>query len=190
MELHEAHERARDVFDRAVTEVTDWSAPTPCTDWTTRDLVNHLVSEQLWVPHLVTGETTAQVGPRYDGDLLGDDPAAAWRSASDTSRRAWADVPDDHPVHLSYATVPARDYRWQMTLDLAIHGWDLASATNHNPLIGEALSQALIDEFTDHITQWADSGIFAPPHPVTPTADPQNRLIALTGRNPNWHPPR
>ncbi|PPK66906.1 TIGR03086 family metal-binding protein [Actinokineospora auranticolor] len=188
MELTTAHDRARDVFDRAVGAVRDWDGPTACGAWNARELVNHLVSEQLWVPHLVGGETIEQVGDRYDGDLVGDDPVGAWARASEVSRVAWAGVPDDRDVHLSYATVPARDYRWQMILDLAVHGWDLTAATDHDPAIGDALAEALLAEFTPEIARWEGTGIFAAPVPVPDHADATTRLLALTGRDPAWQP--
>ncbi|GLZ36790.1 TIGR03086 family metal-binding protein [Actinokineospora sp. NBRC 105648] len=166
MDLRDAHDRSRDVFDRAAHRVSDWAAATPCGDWTTRDLVNHLVSEQLWVPHLVGGETVEQVGDRYDGDLVGSDPVAAWVAAAETARAAWAEVPDDRPVHLSFGTVPAAEYRWQMVMDLAVHGWDLATATGGEALVGEELSTALLDEFTDQVAQWQGTSMFARPVPV------------------------
>ncbi|WIE62491.1 maleylpyruvate isomerase N-terminal domain-containing protein [Curtobacterium sp. MCLR17_032] len=33
-------------FGRRVAAVTDWDAPTPDSEWTTRDLVAHVVDEQ------------------------------------------------------------------------------------------------------------------------------------------------
>jgi uncharacterized protein (TIGR03086 family) len=66
-----------------------WTAPTPCTEWTVRDLVNHLVGEHLWAPHLLRGETVEQVGDRYEGDVLGKDPVAAWDAAAEASLAAW-----------------------------------------------------------------------------------------------------
>ena len=67
-----------------------WTAPTPCTDWSVRDLVNHVTGEHLWAPHLLDGETIAQVGDRYDGDVLGDSPVAAWERAADGFARCLA----------------------------------------------------------------------------------------------------
>ncbi|HEY0869487.1 MAG TPA: maleylpyruvate isomerase N-terminal domain-containing protein, partial [Acidothermaceae bacterium] len=73
-----------DTFGAKVTAITPdrWLRATPCTDWSVRDVVNHVTSEHLWVPHLLRGETIAQVGSRYDGDVLGDDPVYAWERAS------------------------------------------------------------------------------------------------------------
>jgi hypothetical protein len=53
--LLDSHGRTLAWFDRTVRLVrTDqWDNPTPCTEWAVRDVVNHIVSEQLWVPHLL-----------------------------------------------------------------------------------------------------------------------------------------
>src|SRR5665213_1363632 len=82
-----------------------WAAPTPCTDWSVRDLVNHVTGEHLWAPHLLDGETIAQVGDRYDGDVLGDSPLTAWESAADASRAAWLSTSPGAVVHLSLTLI-------------------------------------------------------------------------------------
>jgi hypothetical protein len=76
VELLDAHRRAMAGFDRVVHHVREdqWDGPTPCTEWSVRAVVNHLVAEQLWVPHLLRGETLADVGDRHEGDVLGADP--------------------------------------------------------------------------------------------------------------------
>lgn len=136
MELLDAHAQAMDVFDRAMHKVglTDWDSPTPCTDWAVRDLVNHIVVEQLWVPDMLAGRTMAEVGDKFDGDQLHDDPPGAWQEASQTARAAWLQPGAvDRTVHLSFGDERAEEYGWQMTTDLAVHGWDLATATAWTP---------------------------------------------------------
>ena len=68
----------------------NWSAPTPCADWDVRQLVNHVVGEDRWTKPLVNGRTIAEVGGSLDGDLLGDQPVAAARSAADEAVEAVA----------------------------------------------------------------------------------------------------
>lgn len=82
-------------FDRRVRAVRpeQWADPTPCTEWDVRALVNHLVTEQLWAPLLLDGATIEDIGDRFDGDQLGDDPVAAWASAATATLEAFA-APD------------------------------------------------------------------------------------------------
>ena len=65
----------------AVTE-TQWAAETPNADWDVRTLVNHVVGEMLWVPSVLDGKTIAEVGDRFDGDVLGDKPRVTAASAA------------------------------------------------------------------------------------------------------------
>ncbi len=174
------------VFDRTIHRVgaDQWDAPTPCTDWTVRDLVNHLVNEQLWVPHLLGGATLAEVGDRFDGDLLGDDPIGAWEPAAAQARAAWtAPGATGTRVHVSFGQIDASEYGWQMTMDLAVHGWDLAAAIGVPQPIGDELAEALIAEFEPQVEGMQGYGIFAPPVSVSADAPAPKRLLALLGRD-------
>ena len=185
MELLDAHGEAMAVFDRAVRAIEDdqWDTPTPCTEWSVRDLLNHLVVEQLWVPPLLDGATIDQVGDRFEGDQLGSDPVARWSAASAAAREAWTRPGAlDGRVHLSFGLAPATEYGWQMTLDLAVHGWDMAVGSPDGP--HDELARSLLDVFEPDIPSWRDSGLFAPPVAVGADAGPATRLIALLGRQP------
>ena len=78
-----AHRSALRQFDDRVQIIRDdqWNNATPDTEWDVTALVRHLVYEQLWVPELLAGRTIAEVGDALDGDILGDDPKAAWTAA-------------------------------------------------------------------------------------------------------------
>ena len=75
-DIPELHRRACDQVTSRVERIAagQWDLPTPCTEWNVRDLLRHLVSGTSWVGPLVEGCTIAEVGDRFDGDLLGDDP--------------------------------------------------------------------------------------------------------------------
>ena len=89
-----------------------WQAATPDEDWTVRDLVNHLVGEDLRAPPLLAGSTIAGVGDRFEGDVLGSEPGAAWTAASAAAVRAvGADDAMDRIVHLSFGGFPAASTR-------------------------------------------------------------------------------
>jgi uncharacterized protein (TIGR03086 family) len=187
MDLLDAHGQARDVFDRAMHKVglTDWDSPTPCSEWTVRDLVNHIVSEQLWVPDLLAGHTIEEVGDKYDGDQLGDDPLRMWRESSEAARAAWlAPGAVERSVHLSFGTVAAPEYGWQLTTDLAVHGWDLASPLGADAGISDELATAILEYIEPQVASWSSLSMFADPVPVPADADPATRLIGLLGRQP------
>ena len=100
-------------FDARVQQIGDhqWQAATPDEDWAVRDLVNHVVGEDLWAPPLLAGSTIAEVGDRFDGDVLGADPKAAWTAASAGAVRAVAEQGAmDRIVDLSFGDFPGRDY--------------------------------------------------------------------------------
>ncbi|NLU68093.1 TIGR03086 family protein [Streptomyces sp. HNM0574] len=188
MQLMDAFDTAFDEWDRLVHQVEErhWAAPTPCADWDVRELLNHLISEHLWAPHLLGGATLTEVGDRFDGDLTGTDPVAAWTEAAAGSRSAFhAPRALDGTVYVSSGQIPAALYCWQMTTDLAVHGWDLAHGlgiTGH--VIDDALATALYERAVPQIEEWQDLGIFDPPVTVPEDASPQDHLVALLGRTP------
>lgn len=187
MELIDAFDAAFTEWDRLVHEVRDdqWENPTPCTDWNVRDLVNHLVGEHLWAPHLLSGETIADVGDRYTGDVLGDSPVAAWERAGGASRSAFHRKGALHgDVHATGGKIPATDYAWQMTSDLTVHGWDLAQGIGRRSRMRDELADAVHAHVEPQAAGWQQAGIFDPPVPVPDDVVPQDRLVALLGRRP------
>ena len=187
MNLLDAHGQAMAVFDQAMHKVglTDWDSPTPCTDWTVRELVNHIVSEQAWAPDVLAGRTAAEVGDKYDGDQLRDDPLQAWGESSDAARAAWLQPGAiDRIVHLSFGDASAEEYGWQMTTDLTVHGWDLATALGADAGIPDELASAVLKYVEPQVSAWSRTGMFAAPVPVADDAAPATRLIALLGRRP------
>src|SRR3954454_19862983 len=120
MDVIEAYRRSLAGFAETVRQVRpdQWDQPTPCPDWNVRALVNHVVSEELWSVPLLSGATVADVGDRFDGDLLGADPTAA---GEDAVRQAEAAVDEpgvlSRTVHLSFGDFPAEEYLRQLLAD-------------------------------------------------------------------------
>jgi len=185
MDLINIHARALAEFGRRVAELRPEQRhdPTPCTDWDVDALVSHLVNEQLWVPPMLAGETVEQVGDRFDGDLLGDQPFEAWQRAAEAAHEAFAE-PDAlaRPVHLSYGDRPAADYLLEMVSDLVIHAWDLARGLGVDDRLDPELVELVYSRTEPQVSGLAASGLFAPPVAVSDDADRQTRLLALYGR--------
>ncbi|MFH0243818.1 TIGR03086 family metal-binding protein [Streptomyces sp. HK10] len=187
MERLDALERGYAEFGRRVRSVRDdqWDAPTPCTEWTVRDLVRHLVAEHLWAPRLLRGATLEEVGDRFDGDVLGDDPRAAWRRAAEESRAAFhrPGALDGH-VHTSDGPRPAADYAREMTTDLTVHAWDLARGVGADDRLDEELARYVYEAVRPVADSLRDTGLFGEPVGAGEGAGVQDRLVALLGRRP------
>lgn len=187
MELINAFDTAYADWDRLVHQVgtEQWHAGTPCTDWSVRDLVNHLVGEHLWAPQLLGGATVEEVGDRFDGDVVGDEPVAAWEKAGEASRSAFhREGALDGSVQVTGGRERAEQYGWQMTTDLAVHGWDLARGIGDAARMPDRLARELLARAEPVVGTDGIPGIFAPPVDVAASATAQERLLALLGRQP------
>lgn len=177
--------QACDVFDARIRAVRagQWSAPTPCADWNVRQLVNHVVVEDLWVPSLLSGKTIAEVGDAFDGDQLGDDPVATWATAATAGRAAVAE-PDVEArvVHLSYGDERAAEYLMQMFADHLIHAWDLATAVGADTTLPADLVEACESWFAGREEAYRAAGAIGERVPVPAGTDRQTRLLAAFGR--------
>ncbi len=82
-EISEQYQRLSDEFANKIAKVPDdkWSAPSPCPDWTARDVVQHVVDTQ----GMFLGFVGKELGSIPSVD---DDPAAAWDAARAKTQRA------------------------------------------------------------------------------------------------------
>jgi uncharacterized protein (TIGR03086 family) len=183
-DLKELHRRNLDRFGTHVVGAGDdqWNGPTPCTEWDVRMLVNHLVSENLWMPPLLEGLTIADVGGRLDGDLLGDDPRSAWDASAKEAGVAVQAVDLGTTVHVSYGDITAESYIFEVMTDLAIHGWDLARAVGGDETMDPETLDVLFDHFKPREEALKASGAFGPRVDPPPGASKQTQLLAVFGR--------
>jgi uncharacterized protein (TIGR03086 family) len=180
------YRRAVDGFGQRVMAIGggDWDRPTPCTDWTVRQLVHHLIYEELWAPPLLEGKTIAEIGDRYEGDILGADPQAAWKESADAALAAATPEALGRTVHLSFGDFPGEGYLGQLTADHLIHAWDLARGIGGDERLDPELVEFVHDFLAPQVEQWRGAGVFGPAVDVPADADLQTKLLAVTGRAP------
>ncbi|OKK22489.1 hypothetical protein AMK16_05055 [Streptomyces sp. CB00455] len=184
--LLDRHAEALRLFGERLRAVGDgqWDAPTPCSEWTVRDLVDHVTGEQLWVPPLVAeGRTVEEVGDAFSGDVLGEDPVAAWETASAAAHAAFA-APGalDRTVRLSQGPAEGSAYCADLITDCAVHAWDLARAVGVDDRLPQDLVAFAAERVAPHADELAASGMFAAPVEVPAGADAQTALLGLMGR--------
>ncbi len=130
--------------------------------WTVRDLVNHVTYENLWTVPLMGGATIEEVGDRFEGDVLGDDPIGVGPGGGPGRHRVGgrAAAPGGI-VHLSFGETPKEEYAMQLAADNLVHGWDLAAATGGDTRMDPHLVHAIVDWFDDREELYRGGGAIA-----------------------------
>ena len=190
--------RAADLYDEALPAVTDWEAATPCSDWAAREVLAHVVEEQLWVPGLLAGGTVDEVADDLEDrirrlhEASGPDLVTDWHAIRPPVAASWRGTPGDDEVHLSYGRAPAEHYLAQQVFDLAVHAWDLAVSQGMDLGWGDELGRAVLDFVRADLADDPAPELFDPPVPGFdgPGVSARDTALALTGRDPSAWPAR
>ena len=189
MELVTLHRRVVEHWAARVAAVRkdQWGDPTPCTEWSVRQLVNHVVGEELWTVPLLRGGTIDEVGSQFDGDVLGGEPLGRARVAADEAVAAVDElVPGGGHVQLSYGKEDMGEYVRQLCADHLIHGWDLAAATGGDMSMDPELVAEVGAWFAEREAMYRSGGAIGPR--LTGEGDPRSDLLARFGRDSRWRP--
>ena len=187
MDLAELHRRTVESWEARVAGIgqDDWERATPCSEWDVRALVSHVVGEDLWTTPIAEGRTMEEVGDRFDGDVLGDDPQGAASRAAEGAVAAVAEhLPGQGTVHLSFGEVPIDEYVWQVATDHLIHSWDLACATGQDRTLDAEVVDAVSAWFAEREDMYRAAGVVGPR--TDADGDGQSHLLAGFGRDPGW----
>lgn len=164
-------------------------APTPCSEYDVHKLINHLL---FWGPSLEGAAHKKPVTPPAeseqdvdlaDGDWKGKVEAqtagivAAWSQPAAWEGTTQMGGPMELPASMIGAMVLG---------ELVVHGWDLARATGQVPAWDDEILTRVLDEVEKTADQGREMGIYAAPVPVPDTAPVLDRILGLTGRDPDW----
>jgi uncharacterized protein (TIGR03086 family) len=157
--------------------VDQWPRPTPCEQWTVRELVVHVVETHRRVLSLID----APVGGPAAAD---GDPGPAWDAVTFAVREALADP------ERAASPVPSRGGTQRfdelvgglLTIDTLCHAWDLARATGQDEMMPESVVAHA------HETLRALDGAIRVPGGFAAAIEPaegasaQTRFLNFTGR--------
>jgi uncharacterized protein (TIGR03086 family) len=184
-DIAQLHRRALDETRSVVarTDRVQWADTTPCAGWDVQALLNHLVSGNLWAAELGSGHTIEEVGDRLGGEVLGNDALAAY-DASAKAAAATFESPGalDAPCAVSYGPVPGSVYCGHRFVDVLIHGWDLAVATDQDSTLEPELVVAAFGLLQEQADMVRASGMFGNDLAAPANAGAQTRLLAFIGR--------
>ncbi len=185
MDALELYRIGTDAFDRHVHAIREdqWGLPTPCSEWDVRALVHHLVYETVWIAPLIQGMSVASVGDRFEGDLLGDDPKAAWSRTLSVARAALGEPGAlERMVGLSTRDITGQAYCLEVAVDGGLHSWDLARAIGADETIPPEIIDAAFDLLRPIIEAGESGDSYGTRIQIPDDADPQTRILALIGR--------
>jgi uncharacterized protein (TIGR03086 family) len=185
-DIAELHAQALDATGRIVAGIPPgrWDAGTPCQGWDVRALLNHVVSGNLWAAELAAGGTIEGVGDRFDGDVLGTDPAGSYDASAAAAAAAFRRPGAlDAPCAVSYGPVPGSVYAGHRFLDVFIHGWDLAAATGQDTTLDPGLMEACREVIEPQLELFRQAGAIGEALSAAPDATAQSRFLAALGRS-------
>jgi len=167
------------------TEPSQLSLPSPCAEWTVRDVLNHITGGSTMFAVCVEEGSVPDdlLGKLMGGDNLGDDYVGAWEAASTRAVAAF-EVPGalDKMMKLPFGEMPAGVALNIAVFDVLTHAADIASATNQT-IDNTALVEKAME--VGHQMIGPDlrvPGIFEPEQPAPEGATPTVRLLAFAGR--------
>jgi uncharacterized protein (TIGR03086 family) len=174
-----AHQRAQDVFAGVLANVNLdlLGGPTPCTEWTTYDLIEHVIGGN------------ELVGPWGGGpDAPADRPVDlmdAFRASAGAAQEFFARPEGLTSMYkLPFAELPGQIFIGLRTTDVLTHAWDLAAATGQPTDLDPELSTeqlAAVRAFVGPQFRGPDKPFHAE-QPCSSERAPADQLAAFLGR--------
>jgi uncharacterized protein (TIGR03086 family) len=162
-----------------------WGKPTPCSQWSVREVVRHVVAGHEIFARAIDGRPSSTSGTEAVPD--GQWPTAYRHSAELLLEAFGSPGALERPITIPFGTVPGSVALHLRLVEALVHGWDIARATGQaGPHDQRLAAQELA---------WARPWLarvptgrspFAPPLPVAEDAPALDRLVACLGRDVDW----
>jgi uncharacterized protein (TIGR03086 family) len=163
----------------------DWQAPTPCTEWDVRALVNHVIGANRRYTMLLHGASAMEVKATRAANHIGADAVGSFITTAQETENAFRDPGAleriiVHPI----GERTGRELLSMRVLDVGVHSWDLARAIGADEdldpeVVDFVLAVAMSTEMT------SGGGSFAAPTGDVPDdSSAQTRLLHRVGRHP------
>jgi len=164
------------------------AAPTPCTEWDVRALLNHVIGT-LWLSEALFTDATPRhpmpPGGLPGSDLAGGDPAAAYAEGAAAALAAAGTGDALTRLHVTpLGDMPGPVLAGFTTLDILVHGWDLAKATGQSAVLDDGLASHVLEFARTAVTPDSRAPRIGPEVAVGNSALVTDQLMAFMGRQP------
>ena len=184
MDLIEIHNRALDQAEMLVdgVETNQMTRPTPCREWDLRGLLGHMVVGNRSYADIARRR---QRRPAPGEDVLGDDPAAAYRQSAEEVKRAWSDPALlDQTLGSHLGQLSGRTFLGIHLVETVVHSWDLATATGRQTRFDPDIVQGAMEIIQGVLAELPRGTWFDPQLEVSDDLSAIDRLAAFLGRSP------
>jgi hypothetical protein len=153
---------------------------------TLREIIAYHAYDDAWVPDTVAGKTIEEVGDKYAGDLLGDDPKAAFAEITAKAVAAVQAMTDpETTLHYTYGSFPASDALNHQTSFRVFRSFTIAKFIGTNTTMSDELVAGVNQKLAPEVEDWRAMGVFGPAIEVPNHASAQDKLLALFGIDPS-----
>jgi uncharacterized protein (TIGR03086 family) len=169
----------------------DLTRPTPCADWTLRDLLEHMTTQHYGFAAASRGDGAdpqSWVQPRHE------DPAAAYATAAEHVIAAFAEpgilqrsflLPEIIP-DLQFPAAQAISFHF---VDYVVHGWDVARSLGLPFDVDDDIAAAglfVARRVPDGPERLSPGAAFRPSVPSPPDVTAIDQVLTALGRSPAW----
>ena len=159
------------------------NASTPCTEWNVQALINHNIKVSQFFNSILTGADG--VNPMEVNVPLPSEGAAAAFEAATSGLLTTAKATDlEKVVEAPFGSMPAGQLLMIPFGDMLIHKWDLAKATEQNTSLDSGLAEVCYHLITHLLEGGRDPNNFAEAKSVSASDSIQDKLLAMSGRQP------
>lgn len=155
-------------------------APTPCSDYDVKALLDHIVG---WTRAFADGANERE-SAEDAGTYTTDDHLAAYRAATADLVRGWRERGTDRPVRFATAEMPGAAVLGFTLIEHVTHLCDLAVATGQQVPFTDEEVEAALGHAKANLPPEARGDMFGPPVPAPDDAPAAQRLLAFMGRQP------
>lgn len=165
----------------------DVTKPTPCTDYSVAKLRQHVVG---WLTAFTDGYSSD------DGLCSDPDAVTVSGTGSEQVREAASRLGSaldngamERPLKIGESDMPGEMALRMILWEYQVHGWDLAMATGQPWQPDEAALRDSLEFAPGMLSPdfQGEGKAFGPQVDVPEAAPALDRLVALSGRDPNWH---
>jgi uncharacterized protein (TIGR03086 family) len=164
-------------------------APTPCTEWTTTQVLQHAAGDQLaWAAALGLGngpdDNPFDPSGKLDRPL--DELVATAVAAAQSAWATVTEIDGSVPTPLPQGPLPTATAAAACALDAAVHAWDVLTAVGVPAGLSPELAAQLLPAAREIVEPLRQYGVYAAALTPEPDDEATTELLRYLGRNPDW----